>query len=147
MCFLYSWYNSGMLQNLTRRPLLVELFFSAVVVAGLHYVALTFSLYWTTDWFDILMHFLGGAVIGLGAAFVFFTSGYLPVTQQIRNFALILLVMIFSVLVVGLAWEVWELFAGFTDRFNELPDTILDIVMDTLGGIAAFYYVKRKINE
>ncbi len=136
-----------MLQNLMRRPLLVELFISAVVVAGLHYAALTFSLYWTTEWFDILMHFLGGAVIGLGSSFVFFTSGYIPVTLQIRNSSLILLMMIFSVLVVGLAWEVWELFAGFTEIGTDLADTILDIIMDTLGGIAAFYYVKGKINE
>ncbi len=136
-----------MLQNIIRRPLLVELFLSALVVAGLHYAALTFSLYWTTDWFDILMHFLGGFVIGIGALFVFFTSGYIAVTQTIRHRGVMLLMIVMSVLVVGLGWEVWELLAGFTDRFSQLGDTVLDIIMDTLGAIAAFYYAKGKINE
>ena len=136
-----------MFKNLLHRPLLVDLLVSAVIVAGLHYAALTFSLYWTTDWFDILMHFLGGFVIGLGAIFVFFTSGYIAITQTVRHHRVAILIVVMSVLIVGLGWEVWELFVGFTDRFSELGDTILDVIMDTCGAFAAFYYSKEKINE
>ena len=48
-----------------------------------------------------------------------------------------------SVLLVGLVWELWELFVGFTDVVKDGGDTFIDLVMDTLGGITAFIYGKK----
>ena len=119
----------------------------AFVIALLHYVAIEFSLYWSIPPLDILMHFLGGLFIGMLAAYVFFISNCIKITAGIRNRAASFLIIIFSVLVVGLAWELWELFVGLSDRLNDRADTIMDLVMDTLGGTVAFLYSKNKINE
>ena len=65
-----------------KKSLLLEILVLAVVMALLHQAALTFFLYWTTDWFDILMHFLGGLEMGLIALFIFVTSGFVPVLKE-----------------------------------------------------------------
>jgi hypothetical protein len=125
------------------KPLLKEVFGLALAVAVLHYVAISLYLYWTTGWFDIMMHFLGGTVIGLIAAFVLYTSGYFhfPREHQGAVFATIL----GAVLVVGLGWELWELFLGWTDILADRRDTMIDIAMDVLGGMVAYQYAQRFI--
>jgi hypothetical protein len=133
-----------------KKPLIVEIFLSALLVAFLHKVALSLFLYWTTSWFDILMHFLGGLVIGLIAAFVFFIypsgrlgSGFVSIPKDHKGSAF--LIVIGSVLVVALTWELWELFVGFTDVLDDQADTILDVIMGLIGGTTAFLYAKSKI--
>ena len=128
---------------LFKKPLLIELILTAILVAFLHYIALVYSLYWAVSWFDIPMHFLGGFVIGILALYVFYTSGYIkfPSDHQIIIFS----VVIAAVLIVGLTWELWELFSGLSDVLEDQADTILDVVMDFLGAIAAYYYGRKKI--
>lgn len=125
------------------KPLLKEIFVLAIVVALMHYAALELYLYWTTSWFDVVMHFLGGLLIGLLAVFFFYTSGYVTFPREHRGAAFA--IVIASVLVVGLGWELWELFLGWTDVLADRGDTILDIIMDTLGGCVACMYGLRHI--
>ncbi len=129
------------------KKLIVEVFVVALLVALLHKMALVYSLYWAIEWFDIPMHFLGGFLIGILAMFVFFTSGWVNFTKNIREWQMLLFITVASVLIVGLAWELWELFYGLTDLFEDRADTILDVIMDTIGAFSAFYYGKGKINE
>lgn len=126
-----------------KKPLLIEILILAIIVAFLHYLALTFYLYWTIEWFDILMHFLGGMIVAFIAIFIYYTSGYIdfPKSHLISIFAMTL----GSVLLVGLVWELWELFAGFSDVLKDQTDTFLDLIMDIIGGIVAFFYSKRFI--
>jgi hypothetical protein len=126
-----------------KKPLFIEFFSLAILVAVLHYFALELSLYWTTDWFDILMHFLGGAVIGLMVMFIFFTSGYIKYPND--HWVVVLSVTLGAVLIVGLTWELWEIFVGFTDVLNDLNDTVMDLIMDMIGGSAAYLYSKKAI--
>jgi putative flippase GtrA len=126
-----------------KKPLFIEFFVLSALVAILHYIALTFFLYWITDWFDIMMHFLGGAVIGLMVTFIFFTSGYIKYPND--HWVVVLSVTLGAVLIVGLTWELWEIFVGFTDVLKDRNDTILDIIMDLLGGCAAYLYSKKAI--
>ena len=134
-----------MLNKIVRKPLLLEIFITSILVALLHQLALSFYLYWTTWWFDVLMHFLGGVVIGLLAVYFFFVSGYVRATLEIKNLTIIFLTVMASILVVGLTWELWEIFAGFSHHIEDRVDTIKDLVMDVLGAIAAFYYSKDKL--
>lgn len=123
-----------------RKPLFKEIAVLSVLVAGLHIVALRLFLYWTTDWFDIPMHFLGGFLIGLILIFIFHTSGIIAVpVQSWRQFGWLIIAGVF---VVGLGWEVWELLVGFTDVITDVADTLLDIVMDLLGGGASLLYAQ-----
>ena len=126
-----------------KKPLLIEIFALAIIVAFFHYLALTFYLYWTVEWFDILMHFLGGALVALLSMFIFYTSGYLNFPKE--HFLSVFAMILGSVLLVGLVWELWELFVGFTDVLVDQGDTILDLIMDIIGGIVAFSYGKKYI--
>ena len=126
-----------------RKPLFKEIILLSVLVALLHYTALVYFLYWNIEWFDIIMHFLGGSVIGLIALFTYYTSGYVKFPKE--HFATVFAMTIGTVLVVGLLWELWELFMGFSNVFEDQTDTVIDIIMDTLGGITAVYYAKKHI--
>lgn len=52
--------------------------------------------------------------------------------------------VVFTIL-VGLVWEYFELIIGVTDlaAFEYWGDTGMDIVMDTLGSLAAVLFVHR----
>ena len=126
-----------------KKSLLLEILIFSVILAFLHYLAITFFLYWTIEWFDILMHFLGGFVLALIAMFLFYTSGYMDFPKD--HIGSIFAMTISFVLLIGLVWELWELFIGFTDVLEDQGDTLLDLIMDTIGGIIAFSYGKKKI--
>ncbi len=116
-----------------------EILFVAILTLFLHLVSLKFFLYWTIWWFDIPLHFLGGFLIGLIAI------SFLKIINRntFVTFNLFFLT-IFAVMIVGLVWELWELFVGFTTVLNDKGDTILDLIMDILGGVFSvlYYYLK-----
>lgn len=126
-----------------KKPLLIELLVSTTLVAVLHKLALMYSLYWTLSWFDIITHSLGGFVIGIMTLFVFFTSGYIKYPKD--HWIVVLSVTIGAVLIVGLTWELWELFVGFTDVIKDRGDTVLDLIMDIVGATAAYLYGRNKL--
>lgn len=126
-----------------KKPIFAEIAVLAVAIAFLHMAATYLRLYWTTEWFDILMHFLGGLFIGLCILFICFISGYLSLPKE--NLFLVHGLTIGFVLIVGLVWELWEIFVGLTDVFTDQGDTILDVVMDTLGALAAIWYIRQRL--
>ena len=129
-----------MYKYLRSREYLLELAFVASLTALLHYVALVNFLYWNVDWFDIMMHFLGGATIGLLAMFLFFTSKYFPSISILRqNKTAVFLIIILFTAVIGLGWELWEIFYGFSNIFTDKTDMIIDLVMDMFGALAVFF--------
>lgn len=124
-------------------PLHWEVLLLALLVAGLHYVAEIFYLYWTIEWFDILMHFLGGFLIALFAMYILSRIGWFKNEKQ---YTLICILFTLAItLIIGLSWELWELFVGFSDQITDLMDTITDIVMDLTGAITAYVYNRKKI--
>lgn len=131
-----------------KKPLIFEILILSIIVATLHKIALSLYLYWTTDWFDLLMHTLGGLLIGLIGIYLFYRSGIFHFSGD--KIWSIFFVTVFFVLVVGLSWELWEIFVGFTNVLNDQTDTIIDVLMDTLGAIISvvyFYKKELKINE
>ena len=124
-----------------KKPLFWEIASLSIIVSFLHYSALVLSLYYTVSWFDIMMHFIGGSLIGLLFIFILYIYEWKPF--QKNNKATVFIVTLGGVLIVGLAWELWELFVGFTDITTDFPDTLLDIIMDLLGGSMAFLYAKK----
>jgi uncharacterized membrane protein len=126
-------YNADMKFILTKEILGV-----GVLVSILHYTALKLFLYWSTDWYDILMHFLGGFLIGL--IVVSLIQRIENRDQGTENKILLFTAVILSVLSVGLVWELWEIFIGFTDVLKDRADTILDLIMDLIGATASIFY-------
>ena len=126
-----------------KHSMLVQIGLLSVVFAVIHKLALDFSFYWTTGWFDIVMHGFGGLIGSLLVIYVLQRLGFSGQTLP-RKIILFLFVCI-SVLAVGSIWELWEIFVGFTDPFTDIGDTILDLIMDTIGAIIGFIYYDKKI--
>lgn len=130
-----------------KQPLLPELFGLAIVIGALHWLSLVFSWYWTFWWMDVVMHFLGGLWIGLAVIWFVFVSGRVSIAEIMHERRTAFLVAAGAALVVGLGWEVFELYYGISGAHpNEplFPDTWHDLVMDTFGGIAAYGYILKK---
>lgn len=120
------------------------MFFSILFLAG-HLFALHFSIYWTVEGYDSIMHMFGGFI---GALLVIYTLQKIGISPQSlpKKIILLLFVMI-SVIAVGSIWELWEIFVGFTDPFTDLIDTISDLIMDTIGSVIGFIYYDKKLRS
>lgn len=90
-----------------------------------------------------MMHFLGGALIALITLFFIYDPKFF--NFSIRKRIVIFSAAIGMTLIIGLGWELWELYMGFADLFEDRFDTGLDLVMDTLGAISVYLYSKNKI--
>lgn len=92
-----------------------------------------------------MMHFLGGLFVGLSALWFFFTSGYTQLSLRVRN---IVLVAGFSIILIGIGWEIFEILAGIPREDNFITDTITDLTMDALGtSIAVIIFTKLFMNK
>lgn len=119
------------------RPLTFLLLLSTLTLATIHILALEFYLYWQYLWLDIPVHALGGAVVVL-ALFVLRDFG-VPLVGRVLHILPILLI----VLVIGIAWEYFEIMNGLTPEKNYWADTILDLIMDLMGGLIGYFVSTR----
>ena len=112
-----------------------------ICIALLHYLALDRAYYWTVSWYDIMMHFLGGLWVALFLLWVCATRkiSFLP-----QNLTFIQIISV--VLVVGIVWELYELVfkLTFTSDPEYWDDTVLDMIMDTLGGCVGILFFNKK---
>lgn len=113
--------------------MLIGLLILAGAIFVLNEIAVERYLYWYFWWYDIMMHFLGGVVIG-GIA----------VWMQLRFFPLaspraIVLTVLASIVLVGTGWEIFEYFIDptYAQQADIVFDTALDLIMDTLGALVA----------
>ena len=124
-----------------KRRLFITNFILIISIAVIHLIATYFYLYWTLPWFDIMVHFLGGLWVGSTAIWYIYFSGRfyknddLPISKT-----RIFLISIVSTIIVGVLWEVFEFYVGAVDP-DYIADTILDLIMNTLGSIVAATYV------
>ena len=127
---------------MTRASLLHKVIGLIYFIFALNTLALVFSLYYTWFWFDIPMHFLGGLWVALALGWLFYFSGYISKLTQ-RPFVLIVL----GTVIVGGLWEVFEFVVGARLEEGYVFDTSLDMVMDTLGALCGFVYLKKYISH
>lgn len=112
---------------------------TGLVLAVTQVVAVEFYLYWIYPWFDIPMHILGGVFVAFGYAMLPFFRIRVP--SRFTKLGTYLLV----VLVVGIAWEVFEYVNGISvlEEKDFFLDTAMDLVFDLLGGAVGYYLVTR----
>jgi uncharacterized membrane protein YjdF len=126
-------------------PILMRLvLFCSLLLIG-HLVALKFSIYWTVEGYDSVMHAFGGFIGSLMVIYVLQKMGISP--QSLPKKIILFLFVIVSVIAVGSIWELWEIFVGFTDPFTDVVDTISDLIMDTIGSIIGFIYYDKKLRS
>ena len=90
-----------------------------------------------------MMHFWGGALISLITLFFIYDLKFL--NFKVKNKIVIFSAAVGMTLIIGLGWELWEIYVGFIDIYVDGPDSFLDLIMDVLGAIAAYLYSKEKI--
>jgi hypothetical protein len=114
------------------------------LIFALNTAAMHFFWYWMYWWFDIPMHFLGGA--WLGGMAILALRRWAP--EKVERQGLVYLTAIGTALFVGGLWEVFEfsLDTFVTMRVNDILDTITDFGMDVAGAlsIAALIIGKSK---
>jgi uncharacterized membrane protein YjdF len=89
--------------------------------------------YWRFWWYDIMMHFTGGILIG-----GLILWGILRVRPNVSRGNLLLMLVI-GTIIVGIGWEVMEYMGGITQgEAGYVFDTVKDLIMDTLGGLVAW---------
>lgn len=115
------------------RKLLHLQFFTLVTVTVLYFVGLALYLIWVLWWYDILLHFLGGVWVGLAVCTVLRFYERQPRLWHV----------IAGILVVGVAWELFEVAVGAPREANYALDTSIDLVMDTLGSIVGLLVARR----
>lgn len=124
------------------KKLFIQAFVLLCLIAISHIVAIKLYVYWTVWWFDIILHFLGGVCVSMGAISVWqyvFNNKYLSKKRT-------LFVGIFSVVVIGILWEVFELHFDLTllsDGNEYWFDTISDLILDITGGIMGAMYAYK----
>jgi hypothetical protein len=110
---------------------LVYLFFGAIF-AVTHLVALKADLYWYFWWFDILMHSWGGFLVVSGLVVLRGLPGvgrFVPSSKSsIATFLMMIMV----------AWEVFEYFIGTGLKTEFWFDTLLDVIVGSIGGYVAY---------
>ncbi len=106
------------------------------VLAGIHFLALNFYLYWKFWWFVVIAHGLGGAAIALGAYTLYDLR--VPLPDRLLN----LIPVVCGVIIIALSWEVFEIYIGVPIEDNYLFDTIIDLFMALVGGIIGFFVGK-----
>ena len=116
------------------------------LIAVLNKIALNFFLYWRFWWFDILMHFLGGLWVGIIILWLYYYSGYIK--RPIESKKYVFWLSVISVIIVGLGWEIFEFIIEVDFSNNYVGDTLLDLIMDTIGAVVAFWVIiKARIVE
>lgn len=126
-----------------KTPLFSIVFFLALIIAILHIVALEMNLYWLFSWFDILMHFLGGAWVALFLSWTIFFSSFIKV--KVKN---PFVIIVSATIVMGVLWEVFEVIIDplfFHDKY--VFDTMIDLLMDTFGAICSCVLVNIKLRN
>ena len=144
LSLLPSWFHRSYKITL---PWIVE----GLIAFGLflHVAGLTFRWYVVFDWWDIVVHLIGTAIIallGFLLVFALYYSGRIHVTPRMMGF----FAFIFAI-AVGAIWEIAE-FA--TDRAvgsksqPSLDDTMFDLINDTIAAaivsVLGVWYVKNQ---
>ncbi len=127
----------------TTKPIFFICLFLLAVIAGFNYLAFQYFWYWRIWWFDLVMHFLGGILVGLFCLWYFFT--FIRPQEVDFSFKLALKVAIIGALTIGLAWELFEF--GIDQYWaaeigvkslgvlqQGWRDTLSDLLVDLIGG-------------
>ncbi|HEY4505601.1 MAG TPA: hypothetical protein VJG67_02830 [Candidatus Paceibacterota bacterium] len=121
-------------------------FLLLVIVAVLNWLASEFYLYWTIWWFDMLVHFLAGCTVAMAILWLW------PHINKIRTHTTIqiIFVAIFATLIIGILWELYELYFHLEFLSDGVPyfiDTSSDLLMDVSGGFIGAWHALRLIDK
>lgn len=98
-------------------------------IGGLYLFGIEHGLFWNTNWYDIVLHSLGGLLMGAWACAVSARLSFSP-----RGAALFVFVVATA---GGISWEVFEYTLSI---WNGPVDTAFDLLFDLLGAFSALLF-------
>ncbi|MFZ2886688.1 MAG: hypothetical protein WA021_02595 [Minisyncoccia bacterium] len=107
------------------------------LIAIVHAFALMHDLYWYYPLLNRAAHFSGGLWVALATIWL--------LAHLAREFRFVRVMTI--VVLVSIAWEIFEVAIGMTHEQNYVLDTSLDLIMDTLGGMCGFFIARRMVQS
>ncbi len=117
--------------------------FTLLVVIGILHIGATFLyLYSNVWWFDMVLHFLSGALVAMGVILlcqVCFKS-------LDRDKKKLIWFSFLAVMAIGFLWEMFEVHYGITfisDGIVYGTDTASDLMLDVSGGLLGSLYAFR----
>ena len=114
---------------------------SALLAIGVLYLLHVLGIiyfYWTYWWYDVITHFLGGMVVGLGLCWALFS---------LKNFRTKILIVFISTLLIGIGWEVFEYYYDISkSQENYTRDTLNDLTLDVAGALLVVALTSKKRN-
>jgi len=111
----------------------------SLAFAVTHLVATAGSLYWYYWWFDILMHFWGGLLLGLG---VHALCRLKSVSVRTTWF-----VVAVTITAAAISWELFEWFTGLYNPIRYTMDTTQDVLLGFGGGLLAHFILSHLYNR
>lgn len=120
-----------------RKRIIFSLSFLTITLSGvMHHLALEYKLYFGFFGLDLLVHLL----LSFGILLLFLYFFYVPLSA--KNVYILLSVILLSV-IIGVAWELFEVWGGvFLDSY-QWGNTVLDVIMDVVGGMTAYLIFNR----
>jgi hypothetical protein len=118
---------------------------AAVGVWYLDYLGFKYSLFWRPIFYDKLVHAVAGFLTGY-TLLVFGFARFSFLKKYIQTKRAVLLSVFLTTLIVGIAWEIFEVMGSITFLADKgyWSDTLSDILFDCIGGcIAGFYFIKN----
>lgn len=104
------------------------------ILAVLFFASVKFYLDWFYWWYDMVLHFLGGVVVGMFS--LVFLKEFFGLDHWTNKKIIVLTFLI--TLLIGLLWEIFELVVGttsFADGRIYFTDTVSDLILDVVGGL------------
>jgi len=145
--------NKVSLQNFDKFGMISPKFILGLLVfiIFIHALATINNWYWTYNWIDMPMHFLGG--FWLGVIFLYFIMPKLEITDH-KLLITMILVVSFAVL-IGVLWEFFEFLSDiflagkgiFEISQQGTGDTMSDLFFDLLGGFIAFIIYRFQLKK
>ena len=113
-----------------------------ISICIVNFFASTFHWYYSIWYFDMIMHFLGGAWLGLLAVWLLLRKS----TALEQPYGLVFKAIV-AVFILGAGWELYEALVDYSvvhnfSRFN-LGDTFSDVCCDLAGGILATLFAVK----
>ena len=114
-----------------------------VAIAVVDFVAHEYYWYRLFTWFDMMMHFAGGAWLAGVAVWWYQKKHDFGVALSLKT---LFFVGVGFAVAVGTLWEGYEAVVGVVveGHANALRDTLSDIMCDTFGALVAVLVVVRK---
>lgn len=105
-----------------------------VAIAVVNGFAVSNYWYWAMRWFDMPMHFAGGAWLAGFGIWWQYARRDVPITGFFHVWG----VGLFFALGVGILWEAYEACVSFitVGHMNAIADTLSDLFFDIMGGTA-----------